>query len=123
MCAARPTCASTAAARSRRSGPRRPDKSGEFHIFERGQLLKQIELLENKSDLAVPKRGHLVLGIGCDVLTSQDVIAFVCGIKTSDDVHQRGFSAAGRADDRDEFMLLNQKGQAVDGMNRLSARV
>jgi hypothetical protein len=65
-----------------------------LHVLIGRELVEQVELLKDESDLPAANESQLVFGIIGDILSVQPVYALVGGIQTPNDVHERGFSAS-----------------------------
>lgn len=66
----------------------------EHDIFFAGQLIEQMETLEDVADLLVAKLGDLSVVELLEFLSVEEDVAFVLSVKTAEDVKQRRLSAA-----------------------------
>lgn len=94
-------------------------KEGKLHVLQKVQLWKQIVLLEYEADHGVPDLGQLVVRHIAYVLAVQKVFTLRGNVQGSDDVHQRGFSAAGFSYNGHKLSLFNGKGDPVAGPHLL----
>ena len=91
----------------------------QLHVLLRRELGDKVEVLENKADLLVADTGELLFAVILDGDTVEPVRPGVCHIQTADDVHQRGFAAAGRADDAHKLFRENVQRHMVERVDAL----
>ncbi len=86
----------------------------EFHVFVNGEVADQVEGLKDEADLAIADAGAIRQrkvrhGLGID-----PVIAFRGRIEQPENREQRGFAAARRTGDREEFAVLDFQVHAAE---------
>ena len=74
-----------------------------FDIFIRCQIREQIKLLKNETDFFAAYLTQLILSTVIDIFAVKDEVAAVLNIEAANNIHQRGFTAAGGTEDRNEF--------------------
>ncbi len=94
----------------------------QLHILHHVELGQQVEELEHEPDLAVANGGKLPRRGVLDHHAVQLDGPLGGRVQAAEDVHQRGFAAAGRADDGDEFTLLDVQRDVVQGADFLLAK-
>ena len=93
----------------------------QLHVFLRGELGDEVEILENEADLLVSDTGELLFTVVLDGNAVEPVGPGVCGVQTADNIHQRGLSAAGRADNAYELLRVNVQRHMVERVDALLA--
>ena len=88
----------------RRLAPaRRPAvEEGQLDVAPGGELLEQVELLEDEADAEVADVGELVVAHPHHVLAGEEVAPRGGDVETAEDVHQRRLARPRGADDGDE---------------------
>jgi hypothetical protein len=79
----------------------------QLHILERARARKEIEALEDETELAVADAGQLPLIEAGDVDSLEQVTPGSRTVETAEDVHERRLSAAARSHDGDERARLH----------------
>ena len=96
----------------RRSAPRhffRPtrDPKRHHHVFECRELAQQVMELEHKTHSPIPQLTKLGFVASVNGLTSDYYIAARGFVQCTEHMHQRAFSGAAGADDRDHLAALH----------------
>ncbi len=89
----------------------------EFDIFLEGHARKEIEGLEDHADGGAAIAGKIEGGERGDVLTEGQDGAGGGAVEPGDEIEERGFAGAGGAEEGEEFVLRDGKGDFVDGAN------
>ena len=84
-----------------------------LNVLKGCQPRQQLEGLENKANFMAAQLGQLMLVHPADVLALQPVFAAGGRVQTADHVHQRGFSASGRAENGQKFAPLHLQMDAL----------
>lgn len=82
----------------------------QLDIFLRRHSGQQVKTLKDKADLLIADLGQLFFRVHFNGLPLQRIDAAVGHIEAADDIHQRGFTAAGGTDDGDKLALCNKIG-------------
>ncbi len=91
----------------------------QLDVVERRGAGEEIEGLEDEADFLIANAGELVVVEFGDVVAVEPVAALGGRVEAADEVHQRGFSGAGGAHDRDVFVLTNAEVDAAEGVDLL----
>ena len=95
----------------------------QLDVLEHIELGQQIEELKHEPDLSVPDAGQLARRGVLDHGPVELDRAAGGRVEATQDVHQRGFAAARRADDGDEFTLQDVERHVVQRANLLAAQM
>lgn len=92
---------------------------GDFEVFQHGELLDEVEILEDESDAAASDFGEFVVVEAADVDAAQDIAAAGGLIEAANDVHEGGFARSAGAHDGgifafDEIDIDGAKGGDFD---------
>ena len=79
----------------------------QLHVLERVEPRQKLKLLKDKADFLAADMRQLVFIQIANHAPMQNVFARRRCIQTADDIHQRGFAAARRAEDGEKFALFN----------------
>ena len=90
-------------------------------MCKRRRARQQIESLKDEADFPVADGGEFVVIELADQAAREPVIAARGRIEAADQVHQRGFSRAGRTHDGDVFAFVDHDVHAAQGMQLLGA--
>ena len=85
------------------------DRQCELHVFENGLMGDQVIALEDKANAMVTVNVPISVLKGARASSADGKIARRIVIQSSDDVQQRGLSASGGAEDRNELVLTEAK--------------
>ena len=88
-----------------------------FEIFDDGELLDEVELLEDEADALRADFGELVVGEVGDVLAAEDVVAGGGLVEAAEDVHEGGFARAGGTHDGGELVGFEVEGGFAEGVD------
>ena len=118
------TSCSASIARSRRSrAPTAGVDHRQLDVLQHAELRQQIEELKHEPDLPIPDARQLAHRGGGDLGAVELDAAFARRIEAAEDVHERGFAAARRADDGDEFAAVDVEVDVVERADFLAAEV
>lgn len=92
-------------------------QGGNQDIFQNRTLRQEMMRLKNETDLTVAQRGDFVLVQGAEILPAQRNPSTTRTIEGADDVEERAFSGAGRADDCDRLPFDDLQGDGVEDDN------
>lgn len=84
---------------ARRAGRAPGQQRGQFHILHRGQLVHQLEGLEDEPDGIAPEPGQCPFAHGVDALAGDRDPAFVGSVQPAEQVEERGLPASAGAGD------------------------
>ena len=84
---------------------------------------QQVERLKDEADFAIADVGELVVVELAHQPPREPVVALARRVQAADQVHQRGFSRAGRAHDGDVFALANLHADAAQRVQLLGAHL
>ncbi len=87
----------------------------ELDIFLEGHAREKVEGLEDHTDGGAAVAGELKRVEGGDVLAVGEDGAGGGAVEAGDEVEERGFAGAGRAEEREEFVVGYGEGEFVDG--------
>ena len=94
-----------------------------FDVAERGRPRKQIETLKNKTYFLVPQSRCLIIPDRLGFLAFQPIDPRTGKIQEAEDVHERGFPAPRRTDDRNEFARFDRKGHSIESPDGFLAQL
>jgi len=77
------------------------------YIFEGGEAGKQVELLENETDLLVTDIGQVIVCHLAYIVSVQYIFTTCGGVQATEYIHERTFAGAGRAHQRYVLVLEN----------------
>ena len=98
-----------------------PDQQREHHILQHGVLGDQMVLLEDEPDLLVAQSCQASVIAGVHIHTVQKVLPGVRCVHTPDDIHKRGLSRPGRAQDRQVLALVDGQADPLQYIKPLAA--
>src|SRR5215471_10008099 len=78
----------------------------QLYVVQRRRTGKQVERLEDESDLFVANACQLIVIQLAYQLAVEPVLSLRWSIEAADQVHQRGFAGSGRSHDCDIFVTL-----------------
>src|SRR5207237_2024109 len=87
------------------------------HVLQRARAGKQLEALEDESDLEVPHVGQLVVGQLAHIAAGEAVPAAGRDVQASDDVHERRLAGARLPDDGEELALVDGNVHVAQGQD------
>jgi hypothetical protein len=93
------------------------DVVGELDIGLRGDSGKQVEALEDETNLGATQAGALRVGEAGEVLALNDERAGCGGGEAAEDVEEGGFAGAGGADDGDELAGVDGEVDVAQGFD------
>ena len=88
-------------------------KQRQLHVFPCRCARQQIEVLKNKTDLAIANVRELVSLQSGHIRSVEQVAACAWPIETADNIHQSRFAGAARAHQGDEFTALDLERNAA----------
>ena len=88
---------------------------GQLHVFQYGQRLNEVVLLEDKANLFVADTAKLLVGKFAHVGAVQTVLAACGDVQTAQHVHHRGLAGAGLPHNGDKLPAVNVERHAVKG--------
>ena len=90
---------------------------GDAHVLEDGAVVQQIVVLENISDLCISDDVHLVGALPGNAFPVHVDLSRVNPVQSADSIQQRGFTAAGRAQQCHDAAFRQVQRGVVDDMN------
>ncbi len=98
------------------------DGQSQFHIGQDGLVRDEVVVLEDEAHRVVAVGVPVLIGIFFGGDAVDDEVAGVVPVETADDIEQRRFSRAARAQDGDELVVPEGQGDVVEGGLREVAR-
>ena len=94
----------------------------DVEVLVNGQIVEQMVVLENETDLLVPKRGAFLWlqGVNRDVV--EEIFAAPGVIVHSEDVEQRRFARAGRPHDGNEVAFVHLQVDVAQDVKEFALR-
>src|SRR4030095_13646900 len=93
----------------------------QLDVLQRSRPREQGERLEYEPDLTVAHMRELPAAHARHELTAKPVVALVGRVQAAEDIHERGFSGAGRAHDRDILARVHLETHTAQRVDRLAA--
>ncbi|MNS16645.1 hypothetical protein D3C72_482990 [compost metagenome] len=90
----------------------------DFHVLRRRQMRKQMVALEDKAKVFTAQFGQRIAVEGGNIRPRHAIGAAGRFIQAAENVHQGGFSGAGRPDDRHHLPGFNAQGDALQHLHR-----
>ena len=90
---------------------------GNGHVFKDGAVIQQVVVLENISNFRIPDDVHLVGTLPGDAFPVHVDLSRVDSVQPADGIQQRGFTAAGRAQQCHDAAFRQIQGGVVNDMN------